>query len=218
MTTPSEIRLVSPAVDFVDNRLSDHYPAFADMPAHFDHTLDRYVAAQAGPEITILQDITVTSEPDTITTAGSSRPAPETPKAHAFPDIMVGFTRQYPLEPKGRVEKHCSIRGKCSWEEVLEVLESAGEAYMTNVGVKGKVRRAARFIGDKADVMKRVTSVVPDVDYSRPILGTLTFLLEVRGPSSLVHRVLVTWVNLPQNRHSSRRVKFEWRSRPAWKN
>ncbi|KAH6653885.1 hypothetical protein BKA67DRAFT_658223 [Truncatella angustata] len=91
---------------------------------------------------------------------------------------MVQFKEQYPIEPKVLCEKNCSIRTSHSWEEILEVLDSSAEAYSSNSGFKGKIRRATRLIGDKADVIKQVTSLVPDIDYSKPITGVLAILLD----------------------------------------
>jgi hypothetical protein len=193
MAQPSRIRLVSPAIDFIDSRLSDHHPGFADPPTHFDHKLDRYVAKPTGVNMAFMQNEPLTSEPDTMDPANSSGPAVPV-QVHSFSDIMQEFKEKYPTEPKGRDGKNCSIRLKTSWEEVLEVLECAGEAYHTNSGIKGKMRRAGRFIGDKAYVMKRVTSAIPDVDYSRPVIGALTVLLEV-GTSTQLSQHANTEIN-----------------------
>ncbi|KAK8123097.1 hypothetical protein PG984_011767 [Apiospora sp. TS-2023a] len=99
-------------------------------------------------------------------------------QAQTFSCIMREFVVTYPNEPQGRVDKRCSIRNETSWEGVLHLLQSVGEDYQSEAGFKGKLRKAGRFVGDKADVMKRVTVVIPEIDYSKPIVGALTFLLE----------------------------------------
>ncbi|KAK8092390.1 uncharacterized protein PG998_014875 [Apiospora kogelbergensis] len=106
--------------------------------------------------------------------------------ARTFSDTMREFIKDYPNEPEGRIDKECSIRQQISWEGVLHVLQSTGEKYLTKQGFKGKVRKAARFVGDKADVMKRVAGVIPEIDYSKPIIGALTFLLEAFKQTSKV--------------------------------
>lgn len=100
-------------------------------------------------------------------------------RAKTFTEVMVEFKIKYPVEPEARVQKECSIRSKTSWEEVLEVLEASAAAYTRNTGLKGAFKKTKEFIESKADTVERVTKVIPDVDYAKPILGTLTFLLQV---------------------------------------
>ncbi|KAI0376987.1 hypothetical protein F5Y04DRAFT_285406 [Hypomontagnella monticulosa] len=114
--------------------------------------------------------------PASLETTGQNGPA--VAKIKNFPSIMEEFKAKYPKEPKGRSEKGCSIRSKTSWEAVLEVLDEAVAAYTTKTGMKGKIRRITQFMGDQADTLKRVTGVIPEVDYSKPIIGALTFLLD----------------------------------------
>lgn len=177
MTPPWRIQLISPAVDFIDNRLSTHHPAFVDPPTYFDSTLNRYIVSpqMSSDQMTALNYVSnASSHP------GDSRKGDlATASTDQFPTIMEQFITTYPQEPKGRLEKDCSIRSKRSWEEVLEVLQSAAHAYHSKSGAKGTIRRAARFIGDRAIPIKRITSLIPEVDYSRPMIGTLTILLEV---------------------------------------
>ncbi|KAK8126861.1 uncharacterized protein PG998_002620 [Apiospora kogelbergensis] len=103
-------------------------------------------------------------------------------RAKTFTEVMVEFKIKYPVEPEARVQKECSIRSKTSWEEVLEVLEASAAAYTRNTGLKGAFKKTKEFIESKADTVERVTKVIPDVDYAKPILGTLTFLLQVFDP------------------------------------
>lgn len=180
MAAPSRISLVSPAVDFIDNRLSDHHPAFVDPPTYFDHNLDRYVMATTGTESALQIAGPITREPGALIASETLTVGSPASQVYSFSQILTEFRSAFPVEPKGRVDKKCSIRSATNWGEVLEIVELSGEAYYSSSGVKGKVRRAARIVGDRADTLKRVTGVVPDVDYSRPIVGALTFILDVR--------------------------------------
>jgi hypothetical protein len=69
---------------------------------------------------------------------------------------------------------------------VLEVLDSAGAAYTSKSGFQGKMKKIAEYLGDKADTIQQMSRIVPDIDYSRPIIGALVFLLEV-SPLHITH-------------------------------
>ncbi|KAJ3578821.1 hypothetical protein NPX13_g1740 [Xylaria arbuscula] len=106
----------------------------------------------------------------------------------SFPEVLKEFKTKYPVEPRGRVEKGSSIRSKSSWQEVLTVLKDAATAYAANDGFKGMFKRAKGFIEDQADTIERGSRLVPDVSYSKPIVGTLTFLLEAFKQTSKVRQ------------------------------
>ncbi|KAI2619763.1 hypothetical protein GGS26DRAFT_595168 [Hypomontagnella submonticulosa] len=116
--------------------------------------------------------------PGSPTPEAANQAEPPVAKIKSFPKVMEEFKAKHPKEPKGRQEKGCSIRSKTSWEGVLEVLDEAAAAYTTKSGIKGKIRRITQFIGDQADTAKRISSVIPEIDYSKPIIGALTFLLD----------------------------------------
>ncbi|KAI0404021.1 hypothetical protein F4802DRAFT_569435 [Xylaria palmicola] len=107
-------------------------------------------------------------------------------KIHNFPDIMGEFKDKFPMEPQGRVEKGRSIRSKATWKDVLSVLDQAAKDYAETTGLKGALKRVKVFIEDQADTIERVSALVPDVDYAKPIIGTLTFLLQAFKQTSKV--------------------------------
>lgn len=219
MASSNSIRLVSPAVDFIDNRLPEHHPSLSavDPSTYFDHAQDRYVVTRSRHEMNLLQNAPLSEESEGVALGKVECPVSAAGNGHArtFSDTMREFIKDYPNEPEGRIDKECSIRQQISWEGVLHVLQSTGEKYLTKQGFKGKVRKAARFVGDKADVMKRVAGVIPEVDYSKPIIGALTFLLEARlGYPPSITCLELSADNLPI-RHSSRRARCELKSRTA---
>ncbi|KAJ2984563.1 hypothetical protein NUW58_g5995 [Xylaria curta] len=112
--------------------------------------------------------------------------APMAAKLRNFPDIMKEFETRFPGEPRGRDEIGSSIRSKTSWKEVLEVLHNAAAAYAAEAGVKGAMKRIKTFIEDRADTLERLSHLVPDIDYAKPIVGTLTFLLQAFKQTSKV--------------------------------
>ncbi|KAK7985706.1 hypothetical protein PG988_003328 [Apiospora saccharicola] len=175
MASPTRIRLVSPAVDFIDNHLPEYHQLLSavDPSAHFDRSLNRYVAEPSRRGMNVLQNGPLSSEPDSMVLMENTGSIEES-HAQTFSGIMREFIETYPDEPQGRVDKRCSIRNETSWDGVLHQLQSVGEDYQSEAGFKGKLRKAGRFVGDKADVMKRVTVVIPEIDYSKPIVGALT--------------------------------------------
>jgi hypothetical protein len=106
-------------------------------------------------------------------TDGSDSKLPE------FAEIMGEFKKKFPVEPQGRVEKGSSIRSKASWEEVLGVIGNVAAAYAAKTGIKGKLKAIGTFIEDNTDTIERLSRIVPDIDYAKPIVGTLTFVLQV---------------------------------------
>ncbi|KAI1157804.1 hypothetical protein F5B18DRAFT_643541 [Nemania serpens] len=99
-------------------------------------------------------------------------------KLPSFPEIMKEFEDRFPDEPQGRVKKGSSIRSKTSWKEVLVVLDSAAAAYAEKTGLKGRLKVLKTFAESQADTIERLSNLVPDVDYAKPIVGTIVFLLQ----------------------------------------
>ncbi|KAI0544996.1 hypothetical protein F4679DRAFT_562691 [Xylaria curta] len=107
-------------------------------------------------------------------------------KLRNFPDIMKEFENRFPDEPQGRIEKGSSIRSKTSWQEVLEILSNAASAYAAKTGIQGAFKRIKTFVEDRVDTVERLSHLVPDVNYTKPIVGTLTFLLQAFKQTSRV--------------------------------
>ncbi|KAI1298816.1 hypothetical protein F5Y03DRAFT_367124 [Xylaria venustula] len=108
--------------------------------------------------------------------------------AYSFSSAIQEFKIKFPTEPEGRLQKGSSIRSKTNWGEVLEVLEEAATAYTMKAGFKGAVKRAKGFIEDRVNTLDRGLHVVPDISYVKPILGTLTFILEAFKQTSKVRK------------------------------
>lgn len=94
---------------------------------------------------------------------------------------MLEFKTRYPVEPEARVEKGYSIRAKTSWEEVLRVLDASATAYAGGKGFHGALKKTKGLIESKADTFERISRVVPDIEYAKPVLGALTFVFQVRS-------------------------------------
>ncbi|KAI3394230.1 hypothetical protein diail_3005 [Diaporthe ilicicola] len=202
MAAPSRLHLTSPAVDYIDNRLQTHDPVFIDPPTYYDLKLQRYVTSSGTEAMSTQRRWNLTAEPESLPDPSTSLDEKVTtsPPPYTFPEIMQEFKETYLDEPKGRCEKDCSIRSKSSWEEVLEVLASAAQAYFSKSGIKGKVRRAAQFIGDRTEPVQRLTALVPEIEpCSKPVVDALKIVLEAFKRTSKVRETVKEGVeNLTQ--------------------
>jgi hypothetical protein len=168
---------VPPEVDFVEHHLPSYHSTFQHISSyvHYDKRSHRYVPKR---------------EP--VGSMAAQLPSPPQIEAGLLPVIHVdasaaGFSNimdilkvKVPTEPKGVSAKGYSIRSMTNWEGVQDVLKRAATEYASKSGAKGKARVVGNFIGEKADPAKRLTAVIPDLGYTKPIVGTLSFLLDVR--------------------------------------
>ncbi|KAI0505427.1 hypothetical protein F5B22DRAFT_627737 [Xylaria bambusicola] len=106
----------------------------------------------------------------------------------SFSKVLKELKIRFPEEPRGLTEKGCSIRRKSSWGDVLVVLDDVATAYAAKDGLKGLFKRAKGFIEDQADTIERGSRLVPDIGYSKPIVGTLTFILTAFKQTSKVRQ------------------------------
>ncbi|KAI0439889.1 hypothetical protein F4803DRAFT_529375 [Xylaria telfairii] len=107
-------------------------------------------------------------------------------KLRNFPDIITEFQNRFPEEPEGRAQKGSSIRTKASWQEVLGVLDNAAEAYAPKTRLNRTLKGIKSFVEDRADTIERLSRIIPDVDYAKPIVGSLIFLLQAFKQTSKV--------------------------------
>jgi len=190
----------SEAVDFIDNRLPAHHPAFVNPPVEYDATVARYVpsshalvprtsdeAALASPPTSSVVDHE--PGPNTGNTL-VARPDWKDTKAmqywHAvFPTALDRF-RSTPA-PSGRSKTPYDIRGCEDWDAVLDLLEAARGKYTNADGAVGFLRKTRRKIGDNvtglSESSKVAAKLAPNDPYSSPILGAVQVLLEVNSPS-----------------------------------
>lgn len=177
---------VPPEVAFIENHLPLYHSTFQRISSyvHYDEQKRQYIlkrepvqsmAAQRSPNPQI------EAEPLPLITVDDS--------AAGFSKVMDVLMVKVPTEPKGGSVKGYSIRYMTSWEGVLEVMDRAAAEHASKTGAKGTARILGNFIGNKADPAKRITAAIPDVGYTKPIVGTLNFLLDVRRYSYLIN----TW-------------------------
>lgn len=160
----------SPAVDFIDNRLHSYHEAFVNPPTQCDVVRGQYVPTAGS---TIKQGL-----------ANSQRPTMVSIQSmdfwkEIFVPAMQSLKTRYPTEPKGRVESGHSIRGSVSWSDVWEKLTQAQESYDGQEGMTGSVRRGFRRFVDGSQRLNGTVALVPDSEFTTPIVSVLKALLSV---------------------------------------
>lgn len=202
------IRLQTPAVDFIDNRLPRYHPAFEYQERFHDGNGNRLVAISSGWSSPTSSNHTVSFVPsdqaaksqDLVCPAMLS-PRPSQQSARQLPPNIedmtfwgsiwpkaMGRLRETP-EASGRKDKGFSIREAEKWADVTNTLNRARDKYngIRTDGkyyhkVLGKIKRSSRRVGETvATPLQQVIKVVPSHPIATPVLGTLDLLIKVRG-------------------------------------
>ena len=208
--TPTQptFRLQPPAVDFIENHLSEYHEAFNSSMVQYDTVLGQFVAHV--PANTIMsqlhtQTLIVPIAP------GPAQPRPEQgPIAHMefwdriFPQAMERLRGEEPTPmptPTSRYDLEWSIRQLPHWKDVQNKLDEARRAYdfdssatttssssSTPTGADnvskskgGRFRRKMRSFMDTHHVTaQQAMQVVPNVEIASPIIGVINLMLDVR--------------------------------------
>lgn len=109
---------------------------------------------------------------------------------------METFLKVGPL-PKSL--KSFNIREAHNWAEVLDVVESAKEAYEKKAkGKSGIAIKAGRYVSNKADVISPWLELLPNGDYSTVICGGLKFVFgAAAAQANMRSRILDALESLP---------------------
>lgn len=153
MAAPARIHLTSPAVDYIDNRLQTHRPAFIAAPTHYDPNRERYVALSGTEAMSLQRSGQLAAEPQNLPAPASSngKGCSALPPPCTFQDIMMEFKEAYPDEPKGRCEKDCSIRSTSSWEEVLDMFWTSFRQPQQHTSPRAASRGKSRWQHDSSE-------------------------------------------------------------------
>lgn len=173
----------SPAVDFIDNRLHQYHEVFVDPRTRCDVSRGEYVPTKSN-----------TTKPSG---ADSQRPMMGPVDGMKFwkdiftPAIQSLKTR-YPSEPKGRLESGYSIRASASWNDVWEKLTQAQEGYDGPEGRMGSVRKGFRRFVDGSQKLSGAVALVPDTEFTTPVISVLKALLTVSWNNSIPGETILT--------------------------
>lgn len=187
-----DISQQSPAVDFIENRLRNCHPMFAENHCHYDSAVQSFVP-NGNPQI-IVQSINDDDLYDGKLqqfSAPSSQIAPRPvytdQKAMIFWNAIFAKSMEsfklYPLGSKRATEYGFDIRDKGNWESVYGTLEAAKNRYCQEKSVRGRFRKNWRRLADNispiAETARIAKIVAPDNMYSTPVLGAVTVIMDV---------------------------------------
>lgn len=177
-------------VDFIENRLPKHHPAFVDPPVRYDPMSREYIPISQAMIPRPQPGAVVVSE-DSANFPHDSQLVPRPVLADIkvmkywngiFPEAMNKFRSTQEL--KGSVKPAYNIRDKHDWDELWDTLEAARTVYQNNTGRLGSVRMVRRKLADNitpfAEVTKTASKIAPNDPYVTPVLGSVGVLLEVR--------------------------------------
>ncbi|KAK4454248.1 hypothetical protein QBC34DRAFT_155738 [Podospora aff. communis PSN243] len=186
----SEQTIVAP---FIDNQLVEAHPALA---ANNNSSYDSSLGCYAQREDVVVQaaqppPVDASSEPtDDVLPA---RPLPDPVSAmkfwdDIFDDAMKEFIDNAEAEPDK--SSACAIRDKKDWDSVFGQLESARNRFNNTTGVRGKMRKIYRKVADNVQPVIQLTKLVPDIEYTTPVLGAVEFLLEAARNAAEVRKAM----------------------------
>lgn len=190
-SSPQPFVLYTPAVDFIENRMSQYHEAFDTSGFRYSPNRNQFVAL-APPPGGVMQppgpsSLTVPYVP----AAPEPRPTPGSINDMGFWGVVfpVAMRRlnEEPL-PRAGYQPQWGIRHLSVWRDVQAKLDMAQREYDFHHGSKnvGKFRRKLRDVLDKVTVpIQQAVGLIPDVDLASPVIGVVNMLLDVSG---LPHR------------------------------
>lgn len=205
-----------PAVDFIDNRLPDYHPIFANPPAKYDLVSGQYIRIPP-PDPMQGGALPPTS---TSPTEILRRPELKAVKAMGFwKDVFNDAKRQFIAENpdlKGRYSKSPhNIRGKKTWTEVYTELDKTRADYVKRQGIQGWFKMMWRETADHIEPAILLVEAVPQNEYVTPVLGAVKFLLQVSPSLESSHRG-AAWPLTSLPRRSKQQLRPDERHLMDW--
>lgn len=189
----------APTIDFIDQKLPKHHPAFATQSVQYDPMLTHYVPA--GQAMGSAMNNSLAAPPAFNQAVVSNLPLrPEWTDTNAmqfwnsiFPESMTKL--RYTIEPKGRSQTPYDIRDKSAWDDVYNVLEAARAKYQNSGGTVGWVRRVRRKAADSiapgGEVIKLTSKFAPQDNVATPVLGAIEVLFDtIKTAATVRNQVL----------------------------
>ncbi|KAJ2989594.1 hypothetical protein NUW58_g3394 [Xylaria curta] len=176
--------LHTPAVDFIENRMSYYHPAFDIGGFRYSPTQSQFVP---------LKDPTATTYAPNPSTMAARPTGPILPQprsnpssindmgfwAEVFPEAMKRLNQE-PLSYSGPYSSQWGIRHLSVWPDVQAKLDMARKKYdYFNSQHVGKFRRKLRqVLDDVAGPLQEGINLVPNIDIVSPIVGVIDLLLD----------------------------------------
>ncbi|KAF5020732.1 hypothetical protein F66182_7234 [Fusarium sp. NRRL 66182] len=178
---PTPIRLYTPAVDFIENRLPDYHEAFDPSLVRYDPGRSQFVALYPSvqsqslmiPDVAISHQARPTPGP-----AGDMRFWDQ-----IFPDAMKRLNEAPAIQYRGYPQ--WDIRTLSKWDHVQAKLQKARQVYDFEENSPQRVGRIRRKMRDVMDThqatVQQAIKVIPNGDMASPITGAITLMLDVRA-------------------------------------
>lgn len=165
-----------PAVDFIENRMSNYHPAFYSSQVQWSQNQGRFIAV-ALPARAFL-DVPPHSEP---------RPRPKLIDEMKFwESVLPAAMKQLATVPEPQygegLQVQWSIRHTKTWADVQAKLEMARQSYnfeFDKARTKGIRKALRRGLDRTAPYVKQGAKLVPVSDFTSPVLKVLEFVLDV---------------------------------------
>ncbi|KAL7946924.1 hypothetical protein V8C42DRAFT_319187 [Trichoderma barbatum] len=186
------------AVDFIDNRLPKHHPAFINSSSHYDAVDGKYI-----PNTQVMVSAGNTSD---VSVHDSSAPLdygiPSPRPNWTNIEALKSWNNLFPAalnrlistsqEPSGRAKTEYSIRqGKNDWNAVYDTLENARAKYEQSNRITGLLRKTSENIAPVTQILKVASNIDPGNPYSTPILGAVSIFLDaVKNAANVRQQVL----------------------------
>lgn len=196
----------SPAVEFIDERLPQHDPAFLNAPSVFDNASGRYIPlnpSQLNLNIASQSSMTnlaviVQAHPYKGAVPDQNHPNDVEEQAmrfweDLFAEAMKLLTTESE-EPKLLTKSGGGIRSACEWEQVCSRLNEAQITYVGEEGASGMLKRMRRKVADNlSQPAAHVTKMVPDVEpWVTPVVGTIGLLLQAVSTAAKTRQEVLT--------------------------
>ncbi|KAI0457387.1 hypothetical protein F5B21DRAFT_93390 [Xylaria acuta] len=183
---PPTFVLHTPAVDFIENRMSEYHPAFDVSGFRYSPTQSQFVALAGPTTVMHVAGPSTLAPPPTAPTPPRPRPTPGSINnmdfwSEVFPEAMNRLGQEPLSDSSEAYRLQWGIRHLSVWPDVQAKLDMAQRDYDFRNGQQhvGKFRRKLRLVMDKASVpLQQGMKLIPDIDITSPVLGVINLLLD----------------------------------------
>ncbi|KAJ8110804.1 hypothetical protein ONZ43_g5783 [Nemania bipapillata] len=209
--------LHTPAVDFIENRMTEYHSAFDTTGFRYSPTQSQFI-----PDSTPVA-VTHVPGPSTLAPLPAS-PAPPSPRPTSgsindmsfwvgvFPEAMNRLN-QDPLPYSGPYQPQWGIRHLSAWPDVQAKLDMARKDYDFYNGPQkvGKFRRKLRLVADKASgPLQQGVKLIPDIDVASPVTSVISLVLDAYCQAAEIRETVNTgFDDLPE---AFARIEFYFNS------
>jgi hypothetical protein len=179
--TPPPIKLWSPAVDFIENRMWQYHPAYNAQGFSYNAVQGQFVAVAPSSMTSASSSLTALN----VQAPLQPRPAPEVVNdmnfwSEVLPKAIEELNKTE--APKQGLQSHWGIRHCSNWPDIQAKLDMARRDYDYIHGPQhvGRFRKKVRDALDKTTVpLQQVVKGIPSTDFTSPIVSISNVLLDV---------------------------------------